>query len=236
MTEVAERAGLTRAAARRFLLTLQELGYVGESAGYFYLRPRILDLGYGYIASVRIEELVEPMLEEVADKTKAAVHFAVLDDDQALFIAGVPSRLMASTFLGVGARMPAYAGSLGQVLLAWQPSAQIDSYLKRTVRVIHTSSTIIDAKTIRARLADVRRLGYAVNTGEYIEGIVSVAIPVRNRNGDVIAALNVNRYSPRPLDQSEIDTYLDILRQAVNPIEKAFRSDHVKQWGDLPLG
>ena len=81
VTDVAERAGLTRAAARRYLLTLHDLGYVGESGGFFYLRPRILDLGYGYIASMRIEQLAEPVLEEIAEQTKAAVHFAVLDDD-----------------------------------------------------------------------------------------------------------------------------------------------------------
>jgi IclR family pca regulon transcriptional regulator len=92
MTDVAERAGLTRAAARRYLLTLRELGYVGEMGGFFYLRPRILDLGYSYIASVSIEELVEPVLEEIAEQTKAATHFAVLDADQCVILGGLHHR------------------------------------------------------------------------------------------------------------------------------------------------
>lgn len=236
MSEVADRTGLTRAAARRFLLTLADLGYVGQDGNYFYLRPRILDLGYAYLSSVRVDQLVEPVLEDIAEKTRAASYFAVLDNDETLFVAGVPSPLMASVFMGVGGRIPAYAGSLGKVLLAWLTQAELDGFLARSQRVRHTDKTVVEPEALRARLAEVRAQGYAVNYGEFIEGIVGVAIPVRNRGGEVVAAINVNRFSPQPLSREEIEAYVAVLREAVLPIERAFHASQLRLPADRPLG
>lgn len=220
IADVATRTGLTRAAARRYLLTLQELGFVGADADIFFLRPRVLDLGYGYLASVRIDEFVEPVLKDLSDATQGAAHLAVLDRDETLFLAGVPSRRMRHVFTSVGGRMPAYAGSLGQVLLAGLHPVQLDAYLERVERVRFTPTTMVEAEVIRTRLAEVRHRGYAVNQGEYLEGVMSVAVPVHAAAGEVIAAVNANRYSTAPLEEAEIAEYVTLLRDAAAQIER----------------
>ena len=220
IADVAVRTGLTRAAARRYLLTLQELGLVGTEGDMFFLHPRVLDLGYSYLASIRIDEFVEPLLKGLSDAMQGWAHVAVHDRDEVLFVAGVPSRHLRHAFTSVGGRMPAYAGSLGQVLLAGLPDTELDAHVGRVDRTQFTAATLTDADALRSRIAEVRRLGYAVNRGEYLEGIVSVAVPIRSASGEVIAAINANRYSTRQLEQAEIDSIVALLRECAAQVER----------------
>ncbi len=235
-SEVAELTKLSRAAVRRHLMTLQSLGYVGVEDERFFLRPRILDIGYGYLSSAGIEELIEPILQEIAVTADGASHFAILDDWQVLFVASVPSRRMRNTFTVAGGRMPAYVGSLGPTLLAWLPGPVIKNYLRQTKRVRFTDTTVAGEAEILARLARVRANGYAVNRGEYTDGIVGVAIPLRNRQGQVIAALNINRFSPRPPRPEQIKSDLAILKEAAMQIEAALQTPAwIKRHGFAPF-
>jgi len=240
VSEVAEIANVSRAAARRYLLTLQRLGYVGADDDRYFLRPRILDLGYGYLSSSGVEALTEPVLEEIAVRADGASHLAILDDWQVLIVGSVPSQRMRNVFTVAGGRLPAYAGSLGPVLLAWLPEASLRSYLGLIDRKSFTPTTLTREADIMDRLADVRAKGYAVNKGEYTDGIVGVAIPLRNREDRVVAALSVNRFSPRPLRQDQIKQDLAVLREAAAQIEAALRSSDRKLGGlnldSAPIG
>jgi IclR family transcriptional regulator, pca regulon regulatory protein len=234
IADVAERTGLTRAAARRFLFTLRELGYLGSEGDYFYLRPRVLDLGYAYISAARIEVHVEPILKELADKTQTSAHFAVLDDDSTLFVAGIYDEKMHGFFIAVGARRPAYAGSLGKCLLSGLSSDDLEGFLSRVERNRRTPTTIVDAETLRAEVAAVRERGYAINNGEFIAGVVGIAVPVRDREGRVAAALNINWFSPQPITPAEVELHLPHLRAAAREIEARLAVGGIRPGFDTP--
>lgn len=219
ISEIAQRANLTRAAARRYLLTLAELGYVGRDGDQFFLRPRVLELGFAYVSSVRIEETVEPILKSLSERTGASAHVALLDNDTALFVATVYSDKMHGYFSTVGTRRPAYAGSLGKVLLSGLSDEQLNAYLNKAELQRHTPVTIANAGRLRDELERVREQGYALNQGEYIPGIMGLAVPVRDHSGIVVAALNVNWLSSAPIQPAEINRILPLLKSAAADME-----------------
>ena len=234
ISEVSERTGLTRAAARRFLFTLRELGYLGSEGDYFFLRPRVLDLGYAYLSAARIEVYVEPILKELADKTRTSAHFAVLDDDSTLFVAGIYDEKMHGFFIAVGARRPAYAGSLGKCLLSGLPSESLEAFLTRVERAKRTPTTIVDAGALKRELAEVRERGYAINNGEFISGVVGVGVPVRDRDGSIAAAININWFSPQPITTNEVERHLPSLLTAARQIEARLAVASIRPGFDTP--
>jgi IclR family pca regulon transcriptional regulator len=229
-SEVAAKTGLTRAAARRYLLTLRDLGYVGNDGDWFYPMPRILELGYSFISSARLEDFVEPILRRLADETGAAAHFAVLDNNETLCLGSVFSPKMFGFYISVGARHPAYAGSLGKVLLAGLSEEKLDEYLRSIRRVAHTPETVTAATALRREIMDVQKAGYALNRGELNTGIVGIAVPVRNKDGAVAAVVNVNWISVQPIKNAEIKRCLGPLREAAKQIEIRLSS------GAVPTG
>lgn len=192
--DVAKSTGLSRAAARRYLLTLQDLGYVGSDGDVFYLRPRLLDLGFSYLTSIGVEDVVQPVLNRISEKTQASSTFAVLDRDEVVFVARAPSKGIFMLATSIGGRVAAHATSLGQVLLAAMPPAELDRYLAESKRIAFTKWTITGARELRRKLERVRADGYAITHSEQVEGIVAVAVPVHNQRGDVVAAVNINMY------------------------------------------
>ena len=228
--DVAAKTGLTRAAARRYLLTLKELGYLGADGDWFYPMPRILELGYSFISSARLEEFVEPILKTLSDQTGAAAHFAVLDKNETLCLGSVFSSKMFGFFIAIGARHPAYAGSMGKVLLSGLTDKQLDDYLGSVRRMAHTAETLINATALRREILTVRKTGYAINRGELNTGIVGVAVPVRGKDGSVAAVVNVNWISVHPIKTVEIKRYLGPLREAAKQIELRLSS------GAVPVG
>jgi IclR family pca regulon transcriptional regulator len=229
-SDVAAKTGLTRAAARRYLLTLKELGYLGADGDWFYPMPRILELGYSFISSARLEEFVEPVLKTLSDQTGAAAHFAVLDKNETLCLGSVFSSKMFGFFIAIGARHPAYAGSMGKVLLSGLTPKQLDDYLASVRRVAHTAETLINAAALRREILAVRKTGYAINRGELNTGIVGVAVPVCGKDGSVAAVVNVNWISVHSIKIAEIKRYLGPLRQAAEQIELRLSS------GAVPTG
>ena len=222
--DVAKRTGLSRAAARRYLLTLQDLGYVGCDADVFYLRPRLLDLGFSYLSSIGVEDIVQPVLNRISEKTQASSTFAVLDRDEVVFVARAPSKGIFMLATSVGGRVAAHATTLGQVLLAAMPPAELDRYLAESKRVAFTKWTITEAKALRRKLDRVRAEGCAVSHSEQFEGIVAAAVPVRNQRGEVIAAVNINMY---PANASKIKVarnYVGLLREEVRELETALQA------------
>lgn len=220
ISDVATLTGLPRAAARRYLLTLRDLGYLGSDGDHFFLRPRVLDLGYSYISSARIEEFVDPILKDLADRTDSATHFAVFDNNETFFVGTVYMRKMHGFFIGVGARRPAYAGSLGHALLSGLPEQELETYLSSIPRTAFTSTTVTDKASLRKRLKEVREQGYAINNGEHIVGVVGVAVPVRDRSRKVVAAINLNWFSSTSIRHEDALKHLPLLQEAVADIEK----------------
>ena len=222
--DVAKRTGLSRAAARRYLLTLQDLGYVGSESDVFYLRPRLLDLGFSYLTSIGVEDIVQPVLSRIAEKTQASSTFAVLDRDEVVFIARAPSKGIFILATGIGGRVPAHATSLGQVLLAAMPAAELDRYLAESKREVFTKWTITNANALRRKIDRVRADGYALSHSEQYEGIVAVAVPVHNKRGHVMAAVNINMY-PATVDKIKVAKgHVGILREEVREMEHALQA------------
>jgi IclR family pca regulon transcriptional regulator len=197
LSEVARLAGLTRAAARRFLLTLVELGYVSAADGRFALSPRVLELGYAYLSGLTLPEVAEPHMEELVAHVNESSSISVLDDTEIVYVVRVPTRRIMSITLSVGTRLPAYATSMGRVLLAGLPDDELERRLQRMRLLALSTHTITDAARLREELARVAKQGYAAVDQELEEGLRSLAVPIHDASGAVVAALNVSVHASR---------------------------------------
>ncbi|NEA99501.1 IclR family transcriptional regulator C-terminal domain-containing protein [Streptomyces sp. SID13726] len=192
LSEVARACGLTRAAARRFLLTLADLGYVRADGRAYRLTPRVLELGYSYLAGFSLAQIAEPHLEQLVERTRESSSLCVLDGDDIVYVARVPARRIMTAAITVGTRFPAHVTSVGRVMLAGLPDEELEVRLARVEWVPLTARTIVTAEPLRAELERVRRQGYAVVDQELEEGLRSIAAPVRDRGGEVVvAAVNI---------------------------------------------
>ncbi len=197
LSDVARATGLTRATARRFLLTLERLGYVNSSGGRFSLRPRVLELGYPYLSSLSLPEVALPHMEELVAKVNESSSISVLDDTDIVYVVRVPTRRIMSITLSVGTRLPAYATSMGRVLLAALSDHELEARLERIDIRPLTPRTVKDAGALRRVLRTVRKQGYAATDQELEEGLRSIAAPLRDASGSVIAALNLSVHASR---------------------------------------
>ena len=197
LSDVARSTGLTRAAARRFLLTLVKLGYVHFADGRFSLRPRVLDLGYAYLSSLSLPEVAQPHMEALVAKVNESSSVSVLDDTDVVYVVRVPTRRIMSITLAVGTRLPAYATSMGRVLLAGLDDEALDERLSRIELRPLTAHTVKDGERLRESIATVRKQGFAMVDQELEEGLRSAAVPIRGASGEVTAALNVSVHASR---------------------------------------
>src|SRR4051794_29759840 len=197
LSDVARSTGLTRAAARRFLLTLVKLGYVHFADGRFSLRPRVLDLGYAYLSSLSLPEVAQPHMESLVAKVNESSSISVLDDIEVVYVVRVPTRRIMSITLAVGTRLPAYATSMGRVLLAGLAEEEFEERLSRIDIQPLTAHTVKDEKGLREAIAASGRQGWATVDQELEEGLRSAAVPIRSGPGEVTAALNVSVHASR---------------------------------------
>ena len=197
LSEVAQRTGLTRAGARRILLTLQSLGYVELQDRQFRLTPRILDLGFAYLSSQPLWHLAEPVMEALVAEVKESCSAAVLDGSDIVYVLRVPTQKIMRIHLGIGSRLPAYCTSMGRVLLAGLSPQEARERLEATPRPRHTSRTVTDLGALEAELARTRERGWCLVDQELEEGLVSLAAPVRDRSGRTVAALNIGAQAGR---------------------------------------
>ncbi len=212
LTEVAGRSGLTRAGARRILLTLQTLGYVESDGKLFRLTPRILDLGFAYLSSMPIWNLAEPVMEALVAQVKESCSAAVLDGTDIVYVLRVPTHKIMSISLGVGSRLPAYCTSMGRMLLSALPQAELMQRLEASERTARTKYTVTDVAELATRIAQVRKQGWSLVNQELEEGLVSMAAPITNRAGQMVAALNIsgqaNRTSAKVMQESMLPPLL----------------------------
>jgi IclR family transcriptional regulator, pca regulon regulatory protein len=224
ITDVAQATGLTRATARRFLLTLVRMGYVRNDGRDYSLRPRVLELGYAYLSGLTLPEAAEPFLNDLVMKVQESTSIAVRDGDEIVYVAhAAPQRVMTIN-VPVGGRDPLYCTALGRVLLAAQPDEEIDRYLETTEFRVYTEATVTDPDQLRQALTQVREDGYSLIEDELEDGLVALAVPVRDAAGTVIAAMNVCAYSLRTGPDGLRNDYLPLLRETVAEIEQEMRA------------
>jgi len=192
VSEVARLTGITRATARRILLTLEELGHVRSDGRLFSLTPRVLALGWAYLSSLNLWDIAQPLTEELVEKTGESSSIATLDLPDIVYVTRVPTRRIMTIALRVGSRLPAHATSMGRVLLADLPADELDRFLAQTPLERFTEHTITDPDRLREVLAEVRAQGWALVDQELELGLRSIAAPIRRADGQTFAALNVS--------------------------------------------
>jgi IclR family pca regulon transcriptional regulator len=217
LTEVATRTGLTRAGARRILLTLQALGYVQSDGKLFALTPRILDLGFAYLSSMPIWNIAEPAMESLVEQVKESCSAGVLEGTDIVYVLRVSTRKIMRNSLGVGSRLPAYCTSLGRMLLAGLPDDQVLALLRASPIEARTRHSLTEPEALLAKVQQARRQGWCLVNQELEEGLVSMAAPVVDRTGATIAALNisgqVNRTSPKVMQETMLPALRDAARE-----------------------
>lgn len=199
LSDVARRSGTSRATARRILHTLEDLGYVRQREGRFSLTPRVLELGGAYLASTPLPALARPHLADLTAACDESCSLSELDGDEIVYLARVERRRIMAVAIGVGTRFPAYATSMGRVLLAGLPTDRLDAYLSRVRPVALTPRTLVGVDRLGAEIARVREQGWSLVDEELETGLRSVAAPVRDRHGVTVAAVNVSTTTRRDL-------------------------------------
>jgi len=223
-SEVAARTGLTRAGARRILLTLQSLGYIDSDGRNFRLTPRILDLGFAYLSSMPIWDLAEPSMEALAERTHESCSAAVLDGHDIVYVLRIHTHKIMSTHLAPGARLPAFWTSLGRVLLAALPDAALHARLATRQRAQYTQHTLQDDDALLASIHQVRKQGWCLVNQELEEGLISIAAPLKNRAGHTIAALNISGQAMRTSAHTMREQLLPHLLAAAHTISHTLRT------------
>ncbi|MDE2607343.1 MAG: helix-turn-helix domain-containing protein [Burkholderiales bacterium] len=220
LTEVAARTGLTRAGARRILLTLQTLGYVESDGKRFALTPRILDLGFAYLSSMPIWNVAEPLMEALVEQVKESCSAGVLEGTDIVYVLRVSTRKILRNTLGVGSRLPAWCTSLGRMLLAGLPDEEVVRLLEASRIEARTRHTLTDVDSILAKVQQARRQGWCLVNQELEEGLLSIAAPIVDRSGRTIAALNISGQANRTPPRQMQETMLPPLREAARAVSQ----------------
>jgi IclR family transcriptional regulator, pca regulon regulatory protein len=218
LSEVARLTGLTRATARRLLLTFERLGYMRNDGRLFELTPLVLDLGYAYISSCKLPDLVQPDMEALSERCNESVSASVLDGHEIVYIARVPTKRIMTIALSLGSRLPAAITSMGRVLLADLPEDELHARLVAMPVEKRAEHTETDPARLLAMIRHVRAQGWALVDQELEEGVRSVAAPLRDRSGRAIAAINVSTHAGRvsleelrgPILQALLETVAEI--------------------------
>jgi IclR family pca regulon transcriptional regulator len=192
LSEVARETNLTRAAARRFLLTLVELGYIDFDGRLFSLRPTVLELGYSYMSTLPFSEIALPAMRDLVETTSVSISMTVLDANDAVYIAHVSAKRILAVTVSVGTRVPAYAAALGQVLLAFLPNAQVRDYLDRADLRAYTPETVVDKEKLVDVLETIRGHGYAFGDEGLEPGLHTIAVPILDARGVAVAAIGAS--------------------------------------------
>ena len=197
ISQISQATGLSRASVRRCLHTLRVLGYAGEDNKRFHLRPQVLTLGHAYLASTPLAVAAQPYLDEVSREVRESCSAAILDGEDIVYICRSAETRIMSISLLVGARLPAYCTAMGQVLLAHLPAGELEDYLSRVRLVERTNRTLTSVPRLRKALVKVRDAGFALLDQELEVGLRSIAVPVRDGRGTVVAAINIGTHASR---------------------------------------
>lgn len=225
LSEVATRTGMNRAKARRFLLTLHALGYVRKQQRYFELAPRVLQLGYAFLSSNNYRSAIQQYLEEITNECGESSSLGVLDGDEVIYVArsAARHRLMAIT-LSIGTRLPAAHTSMGRVLLAQLPDADLDAYLERLTLERYTDKTYTAKSELKKCIRKARQQGYAIADQELDSGLRSLAVPAFDANGKLLGAINISTNAARVDLDTLLKQYLPLLQSKARLIRATISS------------
>jgi len=223
LSEVADRTSLTRAAARRILLTLQQLGYVAATGRKFFLTPRILDLGYSYLSTTPLWDLAEPNMEELVSRVHESSSASVLDGTDIVYILRVPTKKIMTISLSIGSRLPAYCTSMGRILLGGLSAEELDNTLRKSDLKAITPHTVIDPARLKQIIRDDCAKGWSLVNQELEEGLVSLSVPIQDRTGRIVAAMNVSGQATRTSADEMVRTILPQLTRAALQIGDALK-------------
>lgn len=212
IAEAAQLVGISRAAARRCLLTLAHLGYLSHDGKFFRLAVRTLRLGHAYLSSTGLSSMLQPHLELISEALHESCSAAILDGGEVVFIARAAAKRILSVGLTVGTRLPAHCTSLGRVLLGTLPPQELRACLRATPRIRHLPSTEIRIGALEKIIGRAARDGYAVVDQELEESLISVAVPIYNSAGEVHAAVNISTQSHRHSAEQARDHFLPYLK------------------------
>lgn len=212
-SEAGQRTGMTRTAARRYLLTLQHMGYVATDGKLFWLTPRVLRLGQSYLESARLPRIVQPFLQRVAAGTHETAYLAVLDGDEVVYIArNGPNRSMNTGYV-LGARVAAQVTASGMLMLALRPEEETRRWLATRELQVFTSHTIASKQQLARELARIRAQGWALSEQQLDLNSRGIAVPLRDRHGELVGALNITMPMGRESSDGAVARVLPVLRE-----------------------
>jgi IclR family pca regulon transcriptional regulator len=213
LTEMAAKADMTRAGARRFLLTLVDSGYAIQQDRRFLLSPRLLSMARTWLQGSSLWSFAEPFLREAAARFNESSSAAVLSGEDIVYVARIPGRHILSVALHIGTRLPAWCTSMGRVLLSDLPASELRAFLASANIVAHTPKSITDLSALENEIGRVARQGFAIVDEELELGLRSIAVPVRDRLGKIVAAINIStqssRFSPEEMQMQILPTLQD---------------------------
>ena len=219
ISQVSTTTGLSRAAVRRCLYTLAKLGFAGSDDNrHFFLRPRILALGHSYISSMPLATAAQPVLEHISHLLHESCSIATLDGVDIVYIARANVTRIMSIDLGVGSRLPAFCTSMGRAILANLPPEELETVLARVEFKRYTERTITNPAKLTQALRQIRRDGYSIIDQELEHGLRSMAVPIQNPSGKVVAALNIGAHAQRVSIQEMQTKFLPHLRAAAQEL------------------
>jgi IclR family transcriptional regulator, pca regulon regulatory protein len=219
ISQVSAKTGFSRAAVRRCLYTLAKLGFAGSDDNrHFYLRPRVLALGHSYISTMPLATAAQPILEHFSRLMHESCSIATLDGLDIVYVARANVTRIMAIDLGVGSRLPAFCTSMGRVLLANLPPDELESFLARIQFTRYTERTIVTVDKLRPILRLALRNGYSIVDQELEIGLRSMAVPIQNPGGKVVAAVNVGAHAQRVSNQDMLNEFLPHLRVAAQEL------------------
>ena len=224
LSQVAEKTGMNRAGARRYLLTLAHLGFIHQDDRIFRLTPKVMGLGYSYLSTVPISSIAQPYLDTIRDITGEAVAVGIIDGEDVVHIAKANSKRLMAPTLTIGKRFPVIYASAGRAMLALKPDAERDAILDKADFTPLTDKSITSREELDKELAKIRRQGYALVEQEIELGARSLAVPVYNQAGEVVAGINTLTNAAIVSKKQLVDECLPVMWDAAQEIKRALVS------------
>lgn len=223
IVDVAEATGLDRATARRCLLTLHDAGYAEYDGKFFSLTPRVLRLGMGALATLPLPHIVQPWLDQLSDQIGQSCSVSILDEHEIVYIARAAQRRVMSIGLMPGSRLPAHCTSMGRVLLSTLPTNELDQIIEEADLTPRTTKSMTDPKAIIAEILKIGKQGFCVIDQEVELGLRSLAVPVYNARGKVVAALNIGMAAVQNEPNDLVDLYLKDLIKVQDGLRRVLK-------------
>jgi IclR family pca regulon transcriptional regulator len=211
IAQISHKTGIPRAAVRRCLHTLKQLGYADSEANNFTLKPKILTLGYSYLSSTPLTVSAQPYMDQISRTLNESCSLAVLDGNDVLYVSRSSTSRIMSVALNVGSRLPAYCTSLGRAMLAYLPDDAVSAYFNSVELKAYTERTVVSQKRLKEILTETREAGFTIVEEELEIGLRSIAVPVRGASGSVVAALNIGAQATRVTSRQMKESFLPVL-------------------------